>query len=366
VILWILIIISAAILFFLLLIYANRMMNRGKRKIHLENGIHENQYIQIGGIGQYVRINGSDVNNPIVVFIHGGPGSPLNFLSYYYQPYLEEEYTFICLEQRGSGRTYYKNTGIIQEELSVELLLQDLDELVDYALKRFDKEKVIIMGQSWGTVLGSKYVLQNPEKVAAYIGVGQVINFLEGNIQSARLALIPAQKNEKNREVHTLNYILDDLEKSNSVLKFSFNKLLEMMQTTQRYLKNSAEMSDLRQLWIGLVSPDFGWTDIKWFLKISNTSKLNGLQSSLIQYLYYEFDIRDLGNHYSVPIYFIQGESDCRTPTQMAADYMEDIQAPAKGLIIINGAGHTPFLDDRIQFRDAINTVLQNINEGCR
>lgn len=359
-ILWLLISVFAVLLLFVLLIYANRLMNSRKRK-RRESGINEKKYIQIGGIEQYVQICGSDAKNPVIVFIHGGPGSPLNFLSYYYQPYLEEEYTFVCLEQRGSGRTYYKNNDKTQAELSVELLLQDLDELVDYALERFDKQKVIIMGQSWGTVLGSKYVLQKPEKVAAYIGVGQVTNFLKGNIQSTRHALIQAQKSEKNKDAETLRDRLTDIEKTNSVLKFNFGKLLEMMQITQRYFKNSAEMSDLKQLWTGLVSPDFGWTDIRWFLKISNTSKLYELQQPLIEYLYDEFDIQDLGNHYSVPIYFIQGESDCRTPTQMAADYMADIQAPTKGLKIISGAGHTPFLDDCIQFREAINSALQNI-----
>ena len=85
----------------------------------------------------------------------------------------------------------------IDKEISKEILLANLDELVDYLRDRFKQPQVIIMGYSWGTLFGSKYVLENPNKVCAYIGLGQVISFKEGYVYSAIEAIKKANENYK-------------------------------------------------------------------------------------------------------------------------------------------------------------------------
>ena len=92
--------------------------------------------------------------------------------------YLTDEYTVVCWDERGCGRSYYRNVNIDpdNETLSFDAQLADLDALVDYLCERFSQDQVIIIGHSYGTMLGSRYVLAHPEKVSAYIGIGQSVN----------------------------------------------------------------------------------------------------------------------------------------------------------------------------------------------
>lgn len=172
------IILCAIVLLIALTIVFFRIHNSLQSKIDTNTGIQENIYITIGGIEQYLQIRGEDRDNPIILWLHGGPGFPLTYLTYYYQPALEKDYTIACWEQRGCGRTFYRNKG--GGNLTIEQLLADTDEVIDYLRERFGQEKIIIIGQSWGTVLGMDYINIHPEKVAAYIGVGQVTNFSQG------------------------------------------------------------------------------------------------------------------------------------------------------------------------------------------
>ena len=183
----ILFILGIAMILIFITIGTIRLINAKKNYISQANGIQENIYVEIGGIEQYLQIRGEDQDNPIVLWLHGGPGFPLAYLSCYYQKDLEADYTIVCWEQRGCGRTYYKNND--SGELTTDRLVADMDELVDYLCERFQKDKIIIMGQSWGTVLGVKYLNENPQKVAAYIGIGQVTEFKQGKIYSAQAAI---------------------------------------------------------------------------------------------------------------------------------------------------------------------------------
>ena len=110
---------------------------------------------------------------------------------------LEEDYTFVSWDQRGCGRTYYANPDMdMKTQLSKEILLKDLDDLVDYLRSRFNADKVILFGHPWGTELGSEYVQKHPEKVKAYLGVGQTVEGFGGYYLAAKEALRLA--NEQN------------------------------------------------------------------------------------------------------------------------------------------------------------------------
>ncbi len=110
------------------------------------------------------------MENPVLIWIHGGPSSPDASANYIFQKELVDKYTIINWEQRGCGRTYFQNAETDPENTTAtfEQTQVYLNELVDYACERFVQEKVVIVGHSYGTMVGSKYVLTYPEKVAAY------------------------------------------------------------------------------------------------------------------------------------------------------------------------------------------------------
>ncbi len=351
-----LIILCCIVLLIALAITVFRIHNSLKSKIDTEAGIQENTYIKIGGIEQYLQIRGEDRNNPVILWLHGGPGFPLTYLTYYYQTDLEKDYTIVCWEQRGCGRTFYRNKD--NGNLTIEQLLTDMDEAVDYLRERFDKDKIIIIGQSWGTVLGMDYINIHPEKVSAYIGVGQVTNFSQGKIYAAENAAQIAAATGNNEDAEFLKRCAEQLSETESIDKLDVESLEKMIITTTKYLKCNGGMSGAEQIFAAITSPEMSWNDAKWFLFASNTQNIISSQNDLVNYMYFQFDIMNLADKYDIPICFIQGDSDWITPTSLVNDYYEIVAANKKEMITINNAGHTPFLDNPEQFCEAVKTFL--------
>src|SRR5690606_15705191 len=73
--------------------------------------------------------------------------------------------------------------------------------------RRFHKEKVILLGHSWGTVLGTIYASRHPGKVMAYIGVAQIADVPEGDRLSHEFALGEAEKRNNARAATELKNI---------------------------------------------------------------------------------------------------------------------------------------------------------------
>jgi len=346
------ILVIAVILLFIV-IGTIRLISAKKNRISQPNGIQENVYVEIGGIEQYLQIRGEDKNNPVILWLHGGPGFPLTYLSSYYQKDLETDYTIVCWEQRGCGRTYYQNRD--NGELTIKRLVTDMDELVDYLCERFQKDKIIIMGQSWGTVLGMEYLNRNPQKVAAYIGIGQVTDFKQGKIYATRVAI---QKSSDKDTLLLENYI-QSFQETGSIDELNVKELEQMILLSLKYLKDSGELSPIKQMYIAATSPEFSWNDLKWFLTASNSENIMNCQKELVEYMYFDFNVEKMSDEYSIPICFIQGESDWITPTGMVKDYYDTISASSKKFVVIDNAGHTPFLDNPEQFCDEVRRFLE-------
>jgi pimeloyl-ACP methyl ester carboxylesterase len=336
-----------------------RIHNAFESKIDTATGIQENSYVAIGGIEQYMQIRGENTENPVILWLHGGPGFPLTYLTYFYQADLEKNYTVACFEQRGCGRTFYRNKDDESApELTAEQLLTDTDEVVDYLRERFGQEKIILMGQSWGTVLGMKYINAHPEKIAAYVGVGQVTNFSQMKIYAAEKAAEMAVSSGNNEDSETLKRCIENFSETKNAENLHIKSLEEMVVTTSKYFKSDGEMSGVKQIFTAITSPEMSLNDAKWFLFAGNTQNIVDSQKNLIDYLYFGFDIMNLSEEFSLPIYFIQGENDCITPTDLVEKYYSKISAPKKEMIVMENAGHTPFLDNPKEFCDIVNKWL--------
>lgn len=133
--------------------------------------------ITIGGISQSIWFRGIATQNPAIILLHGGPGTSESALFRHYDAALEQHFLMVYWEQRGAGRSYHGN--IPPDSMTIGQFERDLDELVDLVRQRFGKHKVILLAHSWGTVLGTLCAYAHPDKVAAYIGIGQIANFAE-------------------------------------------------------------------------------------------------------------------------------------------------------------------------------------------
>lgn len=141
------------------------MKNKSGRLIYYE------EYVQINGIDQYLFHAGVKYDNQVMLFLHGGPGFAESSLSYIFQEKWEEIFTVVHWDQRGVGKTLTRNPDKCP---TIDLMLEDLLTVVRYLKKKYNKEKIIILGHSWGTVLGSLFIKKHPEEVAYYIGVGKL------------------------------------------------------------------------------------------------------------------------------------------------------------------------------------------------
>lgn len=252
------ILVAALLTIGIIIIIAARTITYFFNKISTENGVDEGIYVTLGGQEQYLLIRGEDVDNPVVIWLHGGPAGSDAFVNHVFQKYLVDEYTIINWDQRGCGRTYFRNveSDPNNDTATFEQAQADLDELVDYACERFDKDKVIIVGHSYGTMLGSKYVLENPDKILAYIGVGQFVD-LESDTYSYQNALEIAKESG------------DDT----SAMEAAFQKYLEdetlvnLMNVRNYTSKYHVAEKSANTIWEGIASPYMGVDDLRWVMK---------------------------------------------------------------------------------------------------
>jgi pimeloyl-ACP methyl ester carboxylesterase len=156
------------------------------------NGIAEIQYLDINNTRQYVLIRGWDVNNPVLLFLHGGPGASETSMLRKYNSELEKHFTVVYWDQRNAGKSYDKKFP--KEEIKVHKYVQDTDTLVSYLKSRFQKEKILLVAHSWGTRLGMYAVQEHPENFIAYVGITQELSSYEGELISYNYALDKAKE----------------------------------------------------------------------------------------------------------------------------------------------------------------------------
>lgn len=337
-------VIISGILFLLI----GRTIHKIQSSIKTSNGVQETVTIEVNGIKEQLSIRGENQNNPVILFLHGGPGSPTGCFDYLWEPYLNDQFTIVTYAQRGCGRTYYDNPNA---EISRELVLQDIDKTVDYLRERFGQEKIIIMGHSWGTLIGTLYVQDYPEKVSSYIGVGQTVNTYTGEDIAFNEALRRA------KEANDTEYItkITNAYEAFCVTQKVDNNFILYRSMEPKYLKGDKEETATKMYLMAATSPDLNLQDMKWFL-YDSSKVLMAEDNPLLQDLF-NFDANEMLN-YQVPMYFISGGNDYTTPFSAVQSYYEKISAPDKNMIIMDGAGHNTFMDLPKEFADNVKQLI--------
>lgn len=317
-----------------------------------EHGVDEGTYVTLGGQEQYVLMRGMSNDNPVIIYLHGGPSSPDTYVTYGFTDYLIDEYTIVAWDQRGCGRTYFHNIENDSENItaSFEQAKADLDELVDYTLERFGKEQVIILGHSYGTILGSEYALEHPDKVSAYIGAAQVVSLEKMDIYSYEDAFQKAK--DAGDDISELEAAFETFQTSGDLVD-----MMRLRSLTSRY--HPVSVSD-KATWMAVTSPYFGVDDFRWFLKqLGDMNEYFALNQQLFDYTF-TFDAYANGLEYKMPVYFISGTCDWVCPIDSIQKYAEDISAPDVRMELIEGCGHNLQYSSPEKFADTVMEVLKN------
>ncbi len=294
-------------------------------RITSAHGIDEARYVSLGGIEQYISIRGEDRDNPVILFLHGGPGDATNPWGYLaFRPWLKY-FTVVQWDQRGAGRTLHKSGPGIAATITIERLTQDGIELADELRKSLRKDKVILVGHSWGSTLGLFMAKARPDLFYAFVGTGQVADATRNYAVAYEELLKKARALQDHTAIEELRAI--------GPPPYPDSRGWAI----QRKWSNFFEHADLfinAMFGAALSAPGYTLADIgDWW----DGQDLSGQQ--LIPQTS-KLDSRALGGQFAIPVYVIQGAEDFTAPTRLAKEFVASIRAPHKEFVTIPGAGH--------------------------
>jgi pimeloyl-ACP methyl ester carboxylesterase len=306
--------------------------------IDTENGISELVKLELNGRKQWISIRGTDKNAPVLLFLAGGPGGTQMAAVRHELAELEKHFVVVNWDQPGSGKSY---NAAKTKNMTPEIYIQDGHALTEYLKERFSKNKIYLMGESWGSALGIFLVDRYPESYRAFIGTGQMVAFAETErIDYLKALEIARSKGDTAVEQKLLTngeapyYGKDMIWKSALYLNY-----------LSAYMGSNPDIynpgyNTLRDLF----SSEYGLLDkINFFRGIVYT--FNRVYQQL-----YEIDLRKDYTKLEVPVYFFLGRHDVNAPTVLAEEYSEVLDAPDKKIVWFEHSGHSPWINESTKF----------------
>jgi proline iminopeptidase len=311
--------------------------------------IDDGLFVDINGMAQWITLRGRDLNNPVLLFLHGGPGFPMSGWAPVFADW-EKQFTIVQWDQPGGGATWAKTGGQGQGPLTLERYVRDGLAVVDYVRRRLGRRKIVLMGVSWGSELGVAMIRQRPRAFSVYVGLSQVISGPRGALLGYQLGLKAAQERGDAKAVAELTRI-----GLPPYAKFE-DFLVRQQYTNPPGLPPSPREAAVGPAFIRLLMtpppPDARYV-------ARGLGPYNGEQVFLatqreVQQAMWRWDIRSLGRNFKAPIVLIEGENDLNTPTELAREWLEEIQSPKKVIEVIAGASHgaLAFHDEILALRE--------------
>ncbi|BCA55665.1 alpha/beta hydrolase [Nitrospira sp. KM1] len=302
------------------------------------------EMISIGGVPQSLWFRGVDVGNPALILLHGGPGTSESALFRSYDSALEHHFLVVYWEQRGTGRSYHGD--LAADTMTIDRIVKDLDEVVELVRSRFHARRVILLGHSWGTVPGTIYAATHPEKVAAYVGVGQIADMPAGERLSYEFAQSQARQRKDQKAIRELEEIGAPPHSVNAMLVS--RKWVERLGGTFH-----GNLSTGALIWSALMTDEANLIDLVDFGRGNRFS---------LEHLWQELAALRLSERYesfSVPIVFILGRYDHVVPSVLAERYFHQLRSPRKHLVWFEQSAHNPPFEEPDLFVQTLVDLLR-------
>ena len=327
-------------------------------------GVEELKSIKIGGVDQWVHIRGRNRNNPILLFLHGGPGfSMIGLMDAIQRPW-EDYFTVVQWDQRQTGKSYY-SADDENNPLTIDQFIEDTEEVILYLRQYFNQEKLFLLGHSWGSAIGMHMAKNHPDWLHAYIGLGQVVNWIDGEGILYNRLLGHAKEQNESELVIMLEAIIPSLGAEFPVREKSFSENCDSVREALSRLAGEALMHHfsfddaLKMLSFDqLISPHRTLTDV--------TNSLVGDKAAIFRppnrftQEFMDIDLpTEIGSSFELPIFFFTGDHDWQTPKVLSDQWFEQIKAPHKELISFNESSHVVINEEPGKFLMAlVNKVL--------
>ena len=300
--------------------------------IRTPTGVDEAMFVRIGGIDQWVEVRGKNRDNPVVLFLHGGPGFSYRAFTATFRAW-EEYFTVVHWDQRGAGKTYGTNRKADAGPLTIDRMVQDGIEVAEFVSQRLHKPKIILLGHSAGSVLGLGMVKRRPNLFYAYVGTAQAVDTPRNNGLSYELALKKARASGNTKAIRALEGIGPPPFKDQKAWRVNARWCMN----EELLARNAARGRDSEPSFLSrfLFAPNYSLKDV-----FDQFASLSISMSQLFEE-HMAFEAKRLATRFEVPMFFFQGDGDFQTLTPLVEEYAAAIEAPQKGVVLLKGGGHT-------------------------
>ena len=280
-------------------------------------------YVRIGGIEQWIQFSENNPDNPILLYLHGGPGGTSVPVAAAWKPW-EEHFTVVHWDQRGAGRTFAKNDESGCGRLSVDRMVQDGVEVAEFLIETLQKPKILLVGHSWGSALAVYLLKRRPELFSAFVGTGQLVNMRQNEEINYERQWDQAERIGNQEALEALRTI-----GSPPYSDWASFKILRAW--ADRLAEGDGDSVQPRPT---PMAPDFTPDEVPTMLRGAEFSRreLLGELGSI--------DLPSLGVSFEVPIFFFHGTCDQQTPIELADRYFATILAPHKEFVRFEGCHH--------------------------
>ena len=299
------------------------------------------EQIKLGGVPQWILIRGNSTEKPLLLKLHGGPGQA-EMATVRFNRLLEQDFVVVEWDQRGAG----KSADAIdpQSAMNAAQLVEDTHDLTELLLERFHQKKLILVGSSWGSVIGLETVKKYPDSYRAFVSTGQIANFAQGMDVGYRFLVDEAKKRNKPEALNELTKIGPPpyIGEGSNAKREVYGKWLEAFGG----LWHSSEKFD-RVGWM-TSSVEYAWPEKLRYTRAAAKS-FNLLLPQLTA-----VDLDTTVPQVGVPVYFAVGRYDHMAPFEVSQTYFSMLLAPKKEWVWFENSAHFPQWEEMQKFHDLL------------
>ncbi len=310
--------------------------------INVENSISELKKVEINGTELEIMIRGVNKDNPAVIFVHGGPCcSEIPYVRKY-QNNLEDNFTIVHYDQRGSGKSY--NFTEDYSDVTTSIHVNDLIALTQYILEYLNKEQVILIGHSYGTYIATSAAAQAPELYTAYVGIGQMADVAKSEMLTLDKCISAASDSKK--DVAELEALREKIAKGEAIVPRNY---------VRNYGFAARKINDNTDYLLGFA---FG-TEYNLLDAIRFYTASIKYQDKLIMEAI-NTPLTEIVTELQISVYFVMGKYDGMTAPEAAEEYLNSIRGDGvREMVIFENSAHYPQFEEKENFNKWMCSVFQ-------
>jgi pimeloyl-ACP methyl ester carboxylesterase len=324
-----------------------RTRTRWRDSLGRPPGVEWSGYVEVNGARQWLLIRGADARNPLLLFLHGGPGWPATALAgRHYSEAIERRFVVVHWEQRGAGRSFAAGG----QRLTPESLLADTEAVTRWLLARFKRDKLFLVGHSWGAYLGFTAIAKHPESYSSFIAVGPLINAIENERLSLKFCLDWLDSRGKTRRKARLASLGEPPDRR------PFAAIVRQRAELRRAGGMFGERYSLPKMLLDVfVSPYCGISGVWLMIR-------GGIYSGrcIFDPRFWQIALDRTHLRFDVPVSLFIGANDYTTPAAIADKYFELIEAPSKSRVFFESTAHMIPFEDPARFNAEVIRVFQS------